>query len=108
MSSPYLVTFPIPQPLAARCSKLAGFALAATQSGALRDFVYLRDLVPELDGDSGGDGNWGTAVDAMRDPRCADVIAALRALGAVSAGVIAPFEFLELKRLADEPSTTHA
>jgi hypothetical protein len=106
MSSPFLVTFRIPQTLAGRCHKLAGFALAATRAGELRDFVYLRDLVPEFDGDSGGDGSWGNAVDAMRDPRCAKATAALRALGTLHAGVINSFEFLELKRFADQPAAT--
>lgn len=102
MFTPYLTTYRVPPDLRARCRTAAAIAVAATQGGRLVDFSYLKDLVPEFDGDdkSADGGNWGRALDAMRDQRCTVRLADLAAKRTVLAGFINPHEFLELKRFA--------
>lgn len=101
MSAPYLSTYLVPEPLRERCRTAAAIAIVVAKGGVVLDFSYLKDLVPEFDGDEKSEdgGNWGRALDALRDDRCRGRIAELAARGVVLAGFMNPFEFLELKRL---------
>ena len=79
-----MTTFPIPDELAA-AYKGSGHALAAIKDGALRDILYLRDLLPDFDSDN--------VQSAITDRRLAPTIAHLNALGDVSIGMASCWEF---------------
>lgn len=94
-------TYLVPPDLQKRCCTAAAIAVVATRGRLVVDFSYLKDLVPEFNGDEKSDegDNWGTALDALRDARCVARVNELAAQGEVLAGFINPLEFLELKRI---------
>lgn len=97
--SAFINVLKIPVALAGQQLSDSGFALAAVADGQLIELAYVRSLVPEFDGDAKGDGNWGRAMAAAKDERCAAVIKKFRERGHVLAGVASGDEFVELKTL---------
>jgi hypothetical protein len=99
MSFAYLPTFVIPRELAARVQQEPGFAVLLHVDGVVADFAFVRDLVPEFDGDGKGDGNWGKAVQALDDARCVDTLRRFLDRGQVHVGILTSHDFIPLRRL---------
>jgi len=92
--------FAIAQAAAGRCETDAGYAVVATVDGEVMDFAYMRNLVPELNADGAGDGNWPRVVAALQDERCAGTLQQLQSCGDVHVGVLYSNGFYPLKRWA--------
>ncbi len=77
--------------------KGTGYALAATVAGQLVDIVYLRDALPEFEGDHTEDGDGDDlAMQAINDLRIGPTVRKLQALGQVHVGMLSCWEFVEL------------
>lgn len=88
-----MTVFKVPKSLDQKY-KGAGHALAATLNGQLIDFVYLRDVLPELDEEAGITDTINTSM--ITDPRLGPAVRRLQALGQVHVGMLSAWEFCEL------------
>ena len=79
-------TYPIPETLGHKYQG-SGHALAAITAGQVVDIVYLRDVLPDFNGD---------IVSVLDDDRLAPTARYLSALGSVSIGTVVRGEFVEL------------
>lgn len=81
--------FKVPDALASKYHG-AGLALAASLNGALIDFAYVDDLLPDFGGDV------ADARAAINDPRLGPAVRSLQTLGEVHVGMLSGWEFVEL------------
>ncbi len=75
----------------------AGYALVAVADGGLVRLTYLREVLPDFEGDytESGDGR-ELAAQAVHDPRLAPTMRELQALGEVFFGLCSCYEFVVL------------
>lgn len=77
--------------------KGAGYAIAAVVNGQLVDFQYLRDVLPDFEGDSTEDGNGiDLARAAIDDARLGPVVRQLQSLGDIFLGMCSGYTFVVL------------
>lgn len=75
----------------------SGYAIGAVVGGQLVDFKYLRDALPDFEGDHTEDGDGHElAMAAMSDPRIGPAVRQIQALGDVVAGMCSGYEFVVL------------
>lgn len=75
----------------------AGYAIGAIINGQLVDFRYLRDALPDFEGDFTEDGNGASlAMAAIKDARIGPTVRHMQALGEVVVGMCSCNEFVVL------------
>ena len=77
--------------------KGSGYAIGAVVWGQLVDFAYLRDALPDFEGDYTEDGDGqDLAMQALADDRLSPTVRHMQALGEVVAGMCSAYEFVVL------------
>lgn len=77
--------------------KGAGYAIGAVVRGQLVDYAYLRDAIPDFEGDYTEDGDGqDLAMQALTDDRLGPTVRHMQALGEVVAGMCSAYQFAVL------------
>ena len=77
--------------------KGTGYAIGAVVRGQLVDFAYLRDVLPDFEGDYTEDGDGqDLAMQALTDDRLGPTVRHMQARGEVVAGMCSAYELVVL------------